>query len=447
MRLPALDKVAFVLSLAVLSFLYGFATQRFDLFLNPVLERAVRQALVAGPAPGSELPQYAAPRVYDREGVRVEQPDRIQPGLTLISSVWEDPDWQPGLRLIDAKGRTVHHWRVDPEEVFSSAAAHPLAWNDPDIQGSYLFPNGDVIVNVEYVGTVRLDACGRVLWRLREGGHHSIARADDGSFWIPGVSDAPPATSPDYPEGLPGLSGPIYHDRLLRVTADGEILQDIDLLQLLFENGLDRHIHKKAKLDDRDVTHLNDIEPLPDSMATGYPLFEAGDLAISLKALDLVLVVDPTSRRVKWHMSHPFIAQHDPDFIGNGWIGVFDNNRDGTKRGTVLGGSRIVLVQPHTDSVTVPIPTPRSESLYTPYRGKWQRLANGNMLLTESIAGRVVEVAPDGSTVWEWVAGPYGESGVPEVSKGVRMHLPPEDVASWPCAPDGENQNREDPGP
>ena len=225
----------------------------------------------------------------------------------------------------------------------------------------------------------------------------------------------------------------MYRDRLLRVSREGEVLQDIDVLEILYENGLDRHIHKAGKLGSRDVTHLNDIEPLPSSMADAYPLFEGGDLAVSLKALDLVFVVDPDTRRVKWHASHPFIAQHDPDFVGGGWIGVFDNNSDGTARGTVLGGSRIVMVQPHTDSVTVRFPTSRSEPLYTTYRGKWQQLENGNMLLTEAIAGRVVEVAADGRTVWEWIAGPYGESFVPEVSKGARTDLTKEDVASWPC--------------
>lgn len=70
------------------------------------------------------------------------------------------------------------------------------------------------------------------------------------------------------------------------------------------------------------------------------------DLALSLMHLDLVMVVDPETRTVRWHTSHPFIGQHDPDFVGDGWIGVFDNNRDGTFRGKLVGGSRIVAVQP-----------------------------------------------------------------------------------------------------
>lgn len=436
MRLPEnLDRAFFLLSLVMLAYLYGYATQRFDLFPNAFLERAVRQALVAGHSTlASERPEYTAQRVYDREGARVERPGEMQPGLTLVSSVWQDTSgWNPGLRLIDRNGSTVHHWRVAPSEAFAGSVAHPLAWNDPDIQGSHLFPDGDMLLNVEYVGTVRLDACGEVKWTLREGNHHSVERADDGTFWIPGIDDQGPPVNSGRPDGLPGLTGPVFRDRLLRVSGDGDVLQDIDVLALLYENGLDRHIHKAGKLGAKDITHLNDIQPLPASMADEYPLFEAGDLAISLKGLDMVLVLDPDTRRVKWHVSHPFIAQHDPDFLGDGWIGVFDNNSDGTARGTVLGGSRIVMVQPHTDSVRVRFPTSRSDPLYTTYRGKWQQLENGNMLITEAIAGRVVEVAADGRTVWEWIAGPYGEAFVPEVSNGSRTDLTTEHVASWPC--------------
>jgi len=170
-------------------------------------------------------------------------------------------------------------------------------------------------------------------------------------------------------------------------------------------------------------------------MAEDYPLFEAGDLLVSLRNADLVFVLDPETRRVEWHASDPFIHQHDPDFMGDGRIGVFDNNQDGTVRGDMLGGSRIVVVEPGANSTEVLFPTPRSEPLYSRIRGKWQRLRNGNLLITEATAGRVVEVAPDGHTVWDWVAKPYLDDAVAQVSEGTRYDLAATDVASWPCSP------------
>lgn len=224
----------------------------------------------------------------------------------------------------------------------------------------------------------------------------------------------------------------------MRVSEDGVVLDTINLLDLLYANDLERFLAKANQLNSDDPTHLNDIEPLPDSLAAEYPLFEAGDLAVSLRHLDMVFVVDPVSKRVKWHSTDPHIHQHDPDFIGDGWIAIFDNREDGTGRGTMLGGSRVIAFQPHTDSLRILFPTSRSEPLYTAHRGEWQLLENGNLLLTEEWTGRIVEVAQDGRTVWEWIVERvehFGRTMIPAVTKATRINLSRDDVAAWPCAP------------
>jgi hypothetical protein len=251
------------------------------------------------------------------------------------------------------------------------------------------------------------------------------------------VSDTRRTHTPAHPDGVPGLEKPLWMDQLLHVGPDGKVLDRINLLDVLWENGLQRYVVKgmgpRVQRLDEDPLHLNDIEPLPAAMADEYPLFEAGDLLLSLRYPDLVLVVDPDTRRVKWYESRYFTRQHDPDYLGDGWIGVFDNQRDDTDRGTLLGGTRIVKVQPHTDSVAVPFPSPVSEPHYTESQGKWQQLANGNMLIAETGAGRVVEVDSTGRTVWEWIHAPTAEDEVPSVMKAQRYDLTRADVADWPC--------------
>lgn len=449
MHLPSLDKLVFVSSLLVFVFLYGIATQAFGWFPSSLVQRAWNQAEAISPLSTAAItgkerpPSWRTSRVYDTSGVRILRPEAIQPGLTLLTSVWESSGGQtPGLRIITRDGEVLHEWQVPPEEIFSDTAESPrLPLHKEDIQGSHLFPNGDVLVNVEYVGAVRLDACSRIIWKnSRFNFHHSIAQDDDGSFWVPGVRRDTEAQSSEYPEGYPGLKGPIHRSLIVHLTADGDVLGTINILDVLYKSGLHRHIPQAMlnRYEERpygkDVVHMNDVEPLPDSIATEYPLFDEGDLVVSLRKPNLVFVLDPSSEKVKWHETHPFIHQHDPDFIGNGWIGVFDNNHDWTKRGTMLGGSRVVLVNPHNDSTKVVFPTAKSDTFYTNVRGKWQILGNGNLLLTESQAGRVVEVGPDGETVWEWIHEPSGDETVPSVTKASRLEIERKQVASWPCS-------------
>lgn len=437
MSYSTLAKVWFVLSVAVLGVAYGIAANEWEWFPSSIAEQGWHEVrlLLSGAPPAS------GPQAYERVGARSVRPGEMQPGLTLISSSWKGADgWNPEVRLIDEQGRTIHKWRIDKEEVFGGRGAKKEEPSRVSVHGTYLLPDGDLLVNLEYIGMARFDACGNVIWTLIEGNHHSIARDEDGSFWTPGVSEQPRMTTSTYSDGFPGIDNPVWLDQILRISEDGEVLTRIAVLDILYENGLERYIVRKfgpfprEEGGERDPVHLNDVEPLASSMADEYPLFEAGDLLISLRHPSLVLVFSPESGEVKWHTSRPFHHQHDPDFIGDGWVGIFDNNTDLTRRGKMLGGSRIVAVQPHTDSTTVKFPTQHSEPFYTYVQGKWHKLENGNMLLSESRAGRVVEVNPDGRTVWEWIHKPTDDSRVPAVTKATRLDLTQDEVASWDCS-------------
>lgn len=373
----------------------------------------------------SDSRHFLHDRKYDRTGVRMEEPNSTQPGLTLLTSHWkEEGDWQMKAKLIDRKGETVHEWTLNATELFADAGR-----KEPSLHGTYLYPDGDLLANIEYGGTVRLDACGEVRWKLPARSHHSIDRAGDGTFWIPGLAPERREGSEKYPEGYPGLDL-VWIDQVMNVSEDGEVLEKVNILDLLYANDLQHFLVKAGQYRD-DVTHLNDVEPLLPTMAEEYPLFETGDLLVSLRNIDLVFVFDPESKNVKWHASAPLHMQHDPDFTGDGWIGIFNNNAD-FNGGDVSGGTQIVALQSHTDSTEVRFPTPDSGPFYTPFGGKWQKLDNGNMLLTEAHAGRVVEVGPDGRTVWEWVKG--GGAEVTEVLEGTRQDLTRKEVASWPCS-------------
>jgi hypothetical protein len=414
MSSSSIAKAWFVISVGLLGVVYGTVSNQWNMFPTPQMRTAWNQAQVWF---GLESPGTSWSRSYDREGVRVLEPDKVQSGLRFVATTWEAGAGEPSLTLMDEEGTVVHEWTINRKEIFPNAREN---LERAELHGSVLLPNGDVLFNLDYVGTARLDACGNVQWRLTEKNHHSIARGENGTFWIPGVRRG------DNAQSYPGLENP-WADRILHVSGEGEILDDISVLDILYQNDLERYIAKARATNLGDVTHLNDVEPLRSSMADEYPTFEAGDLVVSLKRLDLVFVFDPESLEVKWHVREPFIGQHDPDFTGDGWIGLFDNNIDGTKEGTMLGGSRIVSFQPHTDSTKVRFPTSNSDLFYTQTQGKWQELENGNMLLAETAAGRVVEVDPEGNSVWEFV-----EPGA-SLTKASLHDLSKEDVSRWPC--------------
>ncbi len=438
-----MEHVIRLLSIAFLAFLYGFVAQRFQLFPYEQVNAALTQATTRFQEENVFKSHYLKAAPYDRYGTRILSASDSQPGLTLITSYWEDMGWNAGIKLIDSEGRVVHRWRTDVIELWPDA---------PDwvkvvggyVHGSHLFDNGDVLFNIEHTGLFMIDSCGAVKWHLDHPTHHSIARDSDGNFWVPGnvkLSRSEPQDMKylrQYPGLTPTAKSPVYEDRLLKVSPEGKVLADISLLKVLYDNNLQRYIVKISKRRNGDLLHLNDIDVLDASMAAQYPLFAAGDIVVSLRHLHMIFVMDPLTGVVKWHATDSWIEQHDPDFSGDGWITVFDNNNDfgghsGPRRGEMLGGSRVVAVQPDTGKMKVNYPQKDGELFYTKTGGKQQQLENGNLLLTEAKAGRVFEVTATGELVWEWINKPNDKNQVAEVMEGTRYAISPDQVASWPC--------------
>jgi hypothetical protein len=429
-----LSLVAFIASCMFFAFLFGMAVGRYQFFPFGFF-RDAKVAFDQVFGSSGVKPHHLYPVRYERAGARRVNDAATAPGVTLLTSYWRDLDWKPGVRLIDLDGRVLHTWRVDPAEIWpesphSDHMAGRLNTAANYVHGAYLFDDGDLLVSVEYMGLARLNAKGEVVWRLPRRTHHSVTRAEDGTFWVCAMR-----WLEDGDERLarfPGLRPPLDEDFALNVSPDGEILREVSILEALYESGNHRLIWKIANRKSGDVLHMNDVEPLPEALADAYPLFDAGDVAISLRFPHTVFVMSPETGRVKWVATDPFIQQHDPDFVGDGWIHVFDNNTDGTHTGKWLGGSRIVAVRPHTGESRVIYPTGESEAFYTAGGGKMQTLPNGNILITEARAGRVFEVDAEGRTVWDWVQEPYeDEDWVPEVLEGTRYLLTPEQIASW----------------
>jgi Arylsulfotransferase (ASST) len=123
---------------------------------------------------------------------------------------------------------------------------------------------------------------------------------------------------------------------------------------------------------------------------------------VSIRNLNLLIVFDPDTRVVKWAQTGPWLRQHDPDFMPDGRIMVFDNRNDDAG-GRLLGGSRLLAIDPVSREVETLYEGTESEPFFTAGRGKAQQLDNGNFLITETQFGRVLEATPDGEIVWSFV--------------------------------------------
>lgn len=130
---------------------------------------------------------------------------------------------------------------------------------------------------------------------------------------------------------FPPFRVPYFEDTILKISEDGEILAKKSLVELLYRSGMEAwltatHGSDSEQRMDREILHLNKVAELDSDMAADFPLFAAGDLLLSVRELNMILVVDPSLQHIKWRRVGPWIRQHDPEFKAGGLVSVFNNN-------------------------------------------------------------------------------------------------------------------------
>ena len=338
---------------------------------------------------------------FEHSGVLRHDPARTQPGYTLYTVA---PDLS--VHLIDMNGREVHRWFVPKDEAIPEAKGPRTLFGllEPQVEGGYLYPNGDVILvyEVKSLGfpatpLVKLDKDSRIIWRTEIKSHHAIQLVDDKIYALTGAIRGP----------LPPQQGPRPNDarrpsvgehvsildsdrRVLSSQSISEAIQNAKNMRLMDELSLSPSF---------DALHSNSVDVLTEQTARFIPGAKPGNVLISLRNMDMLVVMDMDRDTIVWALRGSWRHQHDAKMLPNGHILMFDN-----EGGLVHGRSRALEIDPNTAGVVWSYDGTENDPLNSAdNRGGVQRLPNGNTLIDESNAGRLLEVTPDGSIVWEYV--------------------------------------------
>ena len=293
---------------------------------------------------------------------------------------------KPGyvMDLMVADGSVIHQWHVDHSGIFSGG--NPLEF----VHGSRVLPDGSALVNFdEGIGVARIDVCGQAIWTREDGTYHHEIEVEGDGFW---TWFAPGRTTPhgnilrrmDLETGTPTQDIHLVKD----------VIQTSDSAALLMTIPAGFKFDFEATADEGpDTFHPNDIAPLPADLAPAFPMFEAGDLLISLRDIHMIGVIDRETNELLWSRQGPWLSQHDPDWQADGTISVYSNNMDRFR-------SNLISIDPASGEVRETLP--RGSLEFDSFiMGTHQLLPNGNWLILSSMEGRVLEVTPEGEIVRE----------------------------------------------
>lgn len=393
----------FTVSMLFLCFVAGTAASYIEPYRTLSLE-----ALAAGQAlyfKVADPPNLWFPSRFAHAGVITHNLAKSQDDLVLFTTN------ESKAYLMNRSGRIVHEWGLPFSAVWPKAA-HIL---DPAPDGqiywrrAHVFPNGDLLAIYEGIdmspyggGIVKIDRDSKLIWKWSASAHHDFDFDEDGNIYVLAHqyrSDALP--------GVESLKPPIIEDFVAVLSPEGRLLRKFSIPQAIARSSYSGLIDLMPTIRG-DITHTNNLEILDAELAERFPMFEAGQIIVSILRLNTVAVIDPNEEKVVWALTGLTVRQHDPDFLPSGNILMFDNWGHSE---TAEGASRIIEINPETLEIVWRYAGTEEQPLFSENRGSQQRLPNGNTFITESTAGRLLEVTAQGEIVWEYITPRQSEDG------------------------------------
>jgi len=337
-----------------------------------------------------------------KAGFDFSYPPGARPGAGyLLLSRYDGDDGRAYVELVDLDAQELlHRWAPDIDAINARSDLDSPSVDLARDRGlaSYLMRHpfataqGHLLIK-SFSPLVRIDACSRVVW-INDSDifPHAAERDGEGVYWI-GTAQEPVTLEGVDPEAF-------LDDSITAVSAEGRILMQRSVGRILIENGLGHLVYPGTGYVYVPL-NLNDIEPVPGD----GPHWRAGDLFLSLRNPSIVLLYRPATDEVVWLKAGPWAEQHDVDVLDERRIAVFSNNARHFHDGARTFRASEVLVH---DLATGETASPWRAALErldlrTVTEGAATVLADGGVLVEESVRGRLVRLDAQGAVVWDYV--------------------------------------------
>jgi hypothetical protein len=231
--------------------------------------------------------------------------------------------------------------------------------------------------------------------------HHWFTVGPDGTAYVPmhEAVETPLALGTSVHE-LVCPDGRILIDSVALVDPDGRVLDRINLLDLLLKNGYIGLVTNTAA--PCNPLHLNFVEYIDRNLARAIEGGEEGDLLVSLRDINTVLIFSPKTGVIKWIETGRHVGQHSPRLLPDGSLLIFDNV--GGDRAT--GKTRVIRLNTADEGFSVLWPRADAtvENLTSDYAGHISVSDDGGRALVSiTVAGDVLELdLASGRVLWRY---------------------------------------------
>jgi len=185
------------------------------------------------------------------------------------------------------------------------------------VHGVEVLPDGSVIFTFDgSVSLQKFDVCGEREWATAGNFHHAVT-LDDTAETVWTFSDPRTIAQVSVKDGE--IRRQISVDDIIKANPTIDILE----LPCIHANDLGVNSRNTEGHWRPDPHHFNDVDPLPRAIADRFVGFEAGDLLVSARNINLVFVLDPDTLEIKWWRTGAvqrlirlgFVSRRFPDYV------------------------------------------------------------------------------------------------------------------------------------
>jgi hypothetical protein len=407
----------------------------------------------------------SVPSIYPT-GTTIYNPKKSWSGYTLF------PARQTGVALVDMNGNVVRFWKElhgFPAKLLPGG--HVLGSRGRR-DANYGFMDGIDLIQADWEGNIvwKFEEYDYIedpgiegRWMARQ--HHDYQREGNPvGYYVPGME--PKVSSGNTLilghkniENSPVTDKMLLDDVIYEVNWEGEIVWEWicsdHFKELNFSEEAKNTLYRNPTMVVgegvmADWMHINSMSTLGPNhwYENGDQRFHPDNIIFDARQSNIIAIIDKQTGNIVWQIGPDYdsspelramgwiIGQHHAHMIpkglpGEGNILVFDNGgfagygapNPGSPKGhnnALRDFSRVIEFDPVTLKVVWQFSYEEAGYLgrmnnyrfYSPLISSAQRLPNGNNLITEGSAGRVIEVTPEYEIVWEYISPYFGKDGI-----------------------------------
>lgn len=187
----------------------------------------------------------------------------------------------------------------------------------------------------------------------------------------------------------------------MKIDAVGNILFKKSIAEILIENGYEYLISGVGPIEN-DAIHVNDIEPV----MYNSPYWSIGDIFINIRNRSTLFLYRPSTNKILWLKTGPWINQHDISILPDSKIMLIDNHAariNETDVELIENRSFIFNYDFKNDSCfKVFDKFMANNNVQVLKEGRALLMSDGDIMLEESVSGRILR-GNDNTLHWSFI--------------------------------------------